>query len=189
MGLNHINCTHHGCRVLEEECRLTSQDAGQHSNAGACPPPANVGVARLPTGSPLAPQPGPTNPGCGPGSGRAWRAAGERLYAAAATVLQNVDSCRTWTYYLYPRLSFLRNQGENLRNTNWTQSLDALTQLLQAAEVQLIWVCNRAIAPTRSSSTRFHVEAICTIQRTSQVTAQLPLDTVLKHFLVSLKPF
>ena len=139
--------------------------------------------------SPLAPQPGPTNPGSGPGSPRAWRAAGERLYAAAATVLQNVDSCRTWTYYLYPRLSFLRNQGENLRNTNWTQSLDALTQLLQAAEVQLIWVCNCAIAPARSSSTRFHVEAICTIQRTSQVTAQLPLDTVSKHFLVSLKPF
>ena len=140
--------------------------------------------------SPLAPQAGPTNPGSGPGSGRAWRGrAGERLYAAAATVLQNVDSCRTRTYYLYPRLSFLRNESENLRNTNWTQSIDALTQLLQAAEVQLIWVCNRAIAPTRSNSTRFHVEAICTIQRTSQVTAQLPLDTVSKHFLVSLKPF
>ena len=139
--------------------------------------------------SPLAPHPGPTNPGSGPGSGRAWRAAGERLYAAAATVLQNVDSCRTRTYYLYPRLSFLRNEGENLRNTNWTQSIDALTQLLQAAEVQLIWVCNRAIASTRSNSTRFHVEAICTIQRASQVTAQLPLDAVSKHFLVPLKPF
>ena len=185
MGLNQFNCTHHGYRVLEEECRLTSQDAGQHSNAGACPPPANVGGARLPSlpiGSP-------------PRSDQSRLRSGERSCLASCwgTVVcsssNSAAECGFLPYYLYPRLSFLRNEGENLRNTNWTQSIDALTQLLQAAEVQLIWVCNRAIAPTRSNSTRFHVEAICTIQRTSQVTPQLPLDTASKHFLVSLKPF
>ena len=91
--------------------------------------------------SPLAPQAGPTNPGSCPGSGRAWRAAGERLYAAAATVLQNVDSCRTRTYYLYSS-SGMRVKTEGLLTGHNLLMLWHNSYMLIG---RLIWSCNCAL--------------------------------------------
>ena len=90
MGLN--NWTHHGYRVLEEECRLTSQDAGQHSNAGACPPPANVGVARLPSPHPPHWLPSPVRPIQAPVRGAV--VLGELL--GNGCMQQQQQCCRMW---------------------------------------------------------------------------------------------